>query len=275
MKIMRRIMPVVLLIILVFALTACGCKHEEAIMKGTPATCDQAGFTEGKYCSLCNTVLVEQEKIPPTGHTEKIIPAVAATCTTDGSTEGKTCTVCHKTIVAPKKVSALGHTTTTGTCTRCNFTFGIFSISYYVDEFKQPTKDGYVTSRSNIEGTFSNSATTNSKLSVILAADEEYITIFLYEYGSYLVKNSSSRNSEVYDITMKTASGTKYNLRGRIYPGGDRIVIDENYESTVLSALKSGGTVSFYIVQSDYTTSEYLFTVNTSNFAAKYKELFG
>lgn len=275
MKMAHRILPIISLIILVFTLAACGCKHEEATLSGTPATCDQAGFTEGTYCSLCNKALKEQKKIPPTGHTEKVIPAVAATCTTDGSTEGKTCTTCHKTIVEPKKVPALGHTTTTGTCTRCNFTSGIFTISYYVDEFKQPTKEGYVKTSSYINGTFSNSATTNSNLSVILAADEEYISFFLYEYGSYLVKNSSSRYSEAYDIIMKTASGKKYDLTGRIYPGGDRIVVDSDYKNTVLSALKSGGTVSFYIEQSDYTTSKYLFTVNTSNFAAKYKELFG
>lgn len=124
-------------------------------------------------------------------------------------------------------------------------------------------------------GTFSNSATTDSDLLVEFLADREDITIFLYEYGRNLVKNSSSRYVEEYDITMKTAEGTKHSLTGTIYCGGDRLYIDEKYEATVLEALKSGEKVSFYIVQSDRTTTTYLFTISTDNFAEQYQELMG
>lgn len=33
-----------------------------------PATCTEAGKTEGKHCSVCNEVLVAQEVVPATGH---------------------------------------------------------------------------------------------------------------------------------------------------------------------------------------------------------------
>ena len=144
-----------------------------------------------------------------------------------------------------------------------------------MDEFDQPTTDGYVATSVYISGTFSNSATTDSLLYVQVLADEEDIAFFLYEYGRNLVKNSSSYYVDDYKITMKTADGTKHNLTGTIYCGGDRLMIDNKYKSLVFDALKSGEIVSFYLVEEDYTTSTYLFSVNTSNFAEEYAEMFG
>ncbi len=42
--------------------------HTEVIDNGAEATCTEAGLTEGKHCSVCNTVLVAQETIPAKGH---------------------------------------------------------------------------------------------------------------------------------------------------------------------------------------------------------------
>ncbi len=269
------VLTVMLLIAIALSLAACGCKHEEVIDAAVPATCTKTGLSEGKHCALCDVVIVEQEEIAATGHIEEAIPAVEASCTTAGSTEGKKCLVCGEVLVAAKKIPALGHTTTTGTCTRCNTSFGIFTTGYYVDEFNQPTTDGFVVNETYIAGTFSNSATTDSLLYVKVLVDEEDITFFLYEYGYHTVKNYSSRYVDEYDITMKTADGKKHNITGTIYCGSDRIFVDSKYETTVLNALKSGEKVSFYIVQSDSPTNTYLFTVNTSNFAEEYKKLVG
>ena len=41
---------------------------------------------------------------------------------------------------------------------------GEWEINYYVDDFGDPTSDGYITNKTNILGKFSNSATTNAKL---------------------------------------------------------------------------------------------------------------
>ena len=84
--------------------------HTEVIDKAVAATCTTAGKTEGKHCSVCNTVIVAQQTIPAKGHTEVIDKAVAATCTTEGKTEGKHCSVCNAVIIAQQTIPAKGHT---------------------------------------------------------------------------------------------------------------------------------------------------------------------
>ena len=277
---MKKIISIILVICTIFLLAACSeapktaekCKHDYTEKVTKEASCTEEG-TKTLRCSLCDDTYTED--IDAKGHTEEVVAGTEASCLAAGLTEGKKCSDCGEVLQAQEEVAALGHTTTTGTCSRCGLSFGIFSIGYYVDEFNQLTSDGYVCNNSYISGTFSNSATTDSLLYVQVLVDKDDIAFFLYEYGRSLVKNSSSRYVEEYDITMKTADGTKYNLTGTIYCGGDRLFIDSSYEQKVLNALKSGETVSFYIVESERTTTTYLFSVNTSNFAEKYAQLVG
>lgn len=82
--------------------------HTEITVKGKNATCTTTGLTEGKKCSVCNTVLVEQQTIPVTNH--KYIPVVTpVTCTSDGYTT-YTCSNCNDTYTADT-VKSQGHKT--------------------------------------------------------------------------------------------------------------------------------------------------------------------
>ena len=83
--------------------------HTEAVLSGKAPTCTEPGLYEGKKCSTCNTVLVEQQEIPATGHAEIVLPATAPTCVSTGLSEGKKCSVCSAVLVSQTTLEALGH----------------------------------------------------------------------------------------------------------------------------------------------------------------------
>ena len=84
--------------------------HTEVVDKAVEPTCTETGLTEGKHCSVCSAVLVEQEVVKAKGHTEVIDKAVTPTCTETGLTEGKHCSVCGEVLVEQEVVPALGFT---------------------------------------------------------------------------------------------------------------------------------------------------------------------
>ena len=65
--------------------------HKEVIDNAVPATCTETGLTEGKHCSVCNTVLVKQDVVDALGHsfTDWTV-TVQPTYTTEG-TQQRTC----------------------------------------------------------------------------------------------------------------------------------------------------------------------------------------
>lgn len=68
--------------------------HTEETVKGTPATCEEAGLTDGTKCSVCGTWITEQETIEALGHDWEHIEGYPATCTEEGLEDGERCSRC-------------------------------------------------------------------------------------------------------------------------------------------------------------------------------------
>ncbi len=147
----------------------------------------------------------------------------------------------------------------------------IWKYNYYVDsQFGFETDDWYLTTIDYIEGTFSNSATTNDELYVELLYDcNDEISIFLYEYAniSYgLVKNNSSSEINYYEIAIRNEDGYIYSARGQMHPGGDRIYIIDTYYKAVLNLMRTSEKLQFYIENESFSTTQYKFDVDMNNF---------
>lgn len=195
---------------------------------------------------------------------------VLPSCNEKGLSAGSHCSICGEVIVKQQPVAPLGHTTSAGTCERCGESFGAWTVKYYVDEFNDPTSQKYITTELLLNGTFSNTATTNSKLTAKILVDSVFISFILYEYGSQQVKSGISdeyRISIKYGYHKTTIYGNMRTDRIAAYGSAD--------EATLLEALTSGDTVTFYIEDTKYRTSNYLFSVESSNFKDLYNKTFG
>ena len=68
--------------------------HTEVIDPAIASTCTATGLSEGKHCSVCNTVLVTQEEVPALGHNYEWVIDKEATVTETGI-KHEECTRCH------------------------------------------------------------------------------------------------------------------------------------------------------------------------------------
>ena len=115
--------------------------HNEVTTEGKAPTCTTPGLTDGKACSTCGLVSVQQTEIDPLGHKEETLPGRAPTCTAPGLSDGVKCSVCDEILVAQDDVSALGHSygasVTAPTCTDkgyTTYTCAVCGDSYVSDE---------------------------------------------------------------------------------------------------------------------------------------------
>lgn len=148
---------------------------------------------------------------------------------------------------------------------------GIWTFNNYVDEFNEETNEGYVTNTEYFNGTFSNSATTNSKLSVQLVIDGKYTKIELYEYGSQLVKTNMS-DGEYYSVKVKDSNGNIKELGAVAIPGVSGLVLlkkSGGYEFSdyIKEALINGYDLKINITHERYKSTTYSFSVESDNFS--------
>jgi hypothetical protein len=139
---------------------------------------------------------------------------------------------------------------------------GIWSVGYYVDDFGEPTKNGYIRNTSLIRGTFSNTATQDSPLNVkFLISNSRDISIQLYEYaGNNPVKAYSS---DSYTVYVQDKNGKRLKLWATNY--SERLSLNKSDSRKLHTMLLKGGNIKFRIKEIDTPTTQYNFTISNAD----------
>ncbi|MBO5396012.1 MAG: hypothetical protein J6A97_03930 [Clostridia bacterium] len=191
--------------------------HKEVTDNAIPATCVKTGKTEGKHCSVCNTVLIEQKTINATGHTEIIDNEIPATCTKTGLTEGKHCSICKTVIIPQNIITTKEHTynwsiTKNNTCTETGIKTGICTVCEKVTSETIPAS-GHTYETTVISKTCKNDSKLIHKCSVCENTYES--TISKIELSIRLIGTSSATMNgygsftKSYSVTANGGYGTK------------------------------------------------------------------
>lgn len=149
---------------------------------------------------------------------------------------------------------------------------GELVVRNFVDDFGDPTDNPYITTSSRKNGTFSNSATTNSSLSWDILITDSSVSFMLYEYKDLQVTGSSI-SPDKYAIKVKGSDGEVHKLYGENW--SDRIVLNRGKDFREI--LEKEGIVKIVISNiSGYTYSEYnLGSLNANGYKALYSKTFG
>ncbi len=138
---------------------------------------------------------------------------------------------------------------------------GVWEIGYYVDDFGEKTKKAYVSTE--LLGTFSNSATTNSNLRVRFLIDNQSIRIQLYEYA----RNHPIKGEGTVIFKARDTNNKEYTIRAWNSDSGDTSVNDGTGNIGALrQLLLEGGALKFIATAGSYSTSEYKFTLENADF---------
>ena len=99
----------------------CNCVHIVIKVPSVDATCTKSGLTEGKQCTVCGEMVVEQQVIEAFGHPKYIgKDAHFVSCVRDSiALENTTCSICGEVLQGGVYVPAGEHSFENGKCTVC------------------------------------------------------------------------------------------------------------------------------------------------------------
>lgn len=146
---------------------------------------------------------------------------------------------------------------------------GIWEVRYFVDDFGERTKEGYITTKKSIYGTFSNTATQNSDLRVdFIIASEKSVAVQLYEYNG---NNPVKGYKDTYRVLVQDGSGERHTLSASNWDS-DRLSFSrtsygkgKSDAEKMFDILLKGGNIKFKIVDSDRSSTEYNFAISDAD----------
>lgn len=150
----------------------------------------------------------------------------------------------------------------------------LLEVRRYVDEFGDPTEEAYITQVREQGGRFSNSATTNSRISWKILVDADSVSFMIDEYGSQRVKGSIGFPDR-YTVSVKDPDGEVYRFSGS--NASDRIKLASDDAKLMLGLMATYDDLKIAIVElTRYSSSSYnLGTLDCTGFADLYESLFG
>lgn len=134
-------------------------------------------------------------------------------------------------------------------------TFAQWETKYFVDDFGDPTKDSYKVMVA--EGTFSNSATENSKLNGVFVWEEasESLYIKVYEYGRSLARNIESKYTYV---LIKDPAGKVHTIKNVLFSKSGMVFFSKKrYEQLMEIFNQKGEFTMIFKYHSTYSSSRY------------------
>jgi hypothetical protein len=124
---------------------------------------------------------------------------------------------------------------------------------YYVDDFGDPTTDGYETFMAT--GTFSNSATTNSECAFKFVKDDTSLMIHVYEYQT---KKANSIEATFESIKLKTPSGNIETIKKVFFTKSGSLYFSKEELVKILDVLSEKGSYTMIFERtSKYSNSSY------------------
>jgi len=124
---------------------------------------------------------------------------------------------------------------------------------YYVDEFGDKTDQKYESLMA--EGTFSNSATTNSKATYSFVKDTESLIINVYEYGSSL---ATSIDPTFETVKIKQPSGNVVTIEKVFFTKSGKLYFSKESFTEFLKTIQESGEYRMIFNRSgEYSKSSY------------------
>ena len=214
--------------------------HKGEAVQGYPATCTEAGLTDGSACE-CGMVFTEQAEIPALGHNYEAA-VTEPTCTEDGYTT-YTCANCGDSYNADE-TAALGHNYeaavteptcteggyTTYTCTRCGGTYVDNEIAALGHNY-----EAAVTAPTCTEGGYT--TYTCTVCSDTYKADE--VAALGHDYTSVVIEPTCTEGG--YTTYTCSRCGDSY-VADEVAATGHTVVIDKAVEATCTTDGKTEGS---------------------------------